>query len=66
MCLWACLHAQPLWNLRYAPLPHVCSNCSCFLSCQAKALDLTVQDARDAEDAVRKLDGFKGWVGAPL
>lgn len=24
-----------------------------------------VQDPRDADDAVRKLDGFKGWVRAP-
>lgn len=23
------------------------------------------QDARDAEDACRKLDGFKGWVRSP-
>lgn len=24
------------------------------------------QDPRDAEDATRKLDGFKGWVRIPL
>lgn len=27
---------------------------------------LEYEDARDAEDAIKKLDGYKGWVGSPF
>ena len=46
------------------PACMICAVWDTVIFVQSQWLFDGVQDPRDAEDATRKLDGFKGWVGA--